>query len=99
MNMVKHIVLWTLKEEEKGNIDAIAADLSQKFKALLGVVDGLTAIELGKDYKGNDYNLALYCEFTDRDAEAAYQTHPAHVAIKKIVGTLTCGRAAADYEV
>lgn len=96
--MVKHIVCWKLKEEAKKNKEALAADLAARFHALLGVVDGLTAIEVGENYNGGEYDLALLCEFVSREAEQAYQSHPAHLAIKAIVHENVCGRAAIDYE-
>ncbi len=97
--MVKHIVLWTLNEENKSNADQIVADLNRRFQALLGVVDGLTAIEVGKNYNGGEFDLALYCEFTTKEAQDHYQTHPGHVAIKNDVHNLVHGRACVDYEV
>lgn len=96
--MVKHIVCWKLKKEAKERQAALAADLGARFHALLGVVDGLTAIELGENYNGGEYDLALLCEFVSREAEQVYQSHPAHLAIKAIVHENVCGRAAVDYE-
>ena len=96
--MVRHFVCWTLKEEARANKAALAAELREKFHALLGVVDGLTAIELGENYNGGEFDLALLCEFTSREAERGYQNHPAHLAIKSIVHENTCGRACVDYE-
>ncbi len=97
--MVKHIVLWTLKEEKKADEDAIIADLQTRFHSLLGVVDGLTAIEVGKNYNGGKYDLVLYCELTTKEAQDSYQTHPAHIAIKNIVHEVVCGRECVDYEI
>lgn len=97
--MVKHIVLWSLKEEEKNNEEKIIADLQSRFKALLGVVDGLTAIEVGANYNGGKFDIVLYCEFTTKEAQDAYQTHPAHVAIKNDVHNLVFGRECVDYEI
>lgn len=96
--MIRHLVLWTLKPEEKGRVGEIASDLRKKFSALVGVVDGLEAIELGQNYSGGNYDLALNCTFSTKEAAQAYQTHPAHVAIKGVVHTLICARASADYE-
>lgn len=96
--MVRHIVMWTLNPEQKQNADSIAADLSKKFKALVGVVDGLKEVEFGQNYNGGKLDLVLNCVFDSRSAEKAYQTHPAHVAIKNIVHTLVCAREAVDYE-
>ncbi|MVB09844.1 Stress responsive A/B Barrel Domain protein [Caprobacter fermentans] len=97
--MIRHLVFWTLKPEEKDRVNEIAADLRHKFQALLGTVDGLEAIELGQNYNGGDFDLVLNCTFSTKEAERAYQTHPAHLAIKSVVHTLVCARASADYEI
>lgn len=97
--MIRHIVLWTLKPEEKGRADRIAADLKQKFQELLGVVDGLESVELGQNYAGGDYDLVLNCVFSTKEAAVAYQTHPAHLKIKAVVHEMICARASADYEI
>lgn len=96
--MVKHYVMWTLKPEKKAEAADIAAELNRKFKGLLGVVDGLTDIELGQNYNGGTFDLMLNCTFTTRGAAEAYQTHPAHVAIKKVIHTLVTARESVDYE-
>lgn len=96
--MVKHFVLWTLKPEKKAEAAAIAADLNEKFKGLLGVVDGLTDIEVGQNFGTGAFDLMLNSTFTTRGAVEAYQTHPAHVAIKNVVHTLVTAREAFDYE-
>jgi len=97
--MIKHIVLWTLTDEAKKESNKIVADLNKRFTALLGVVDGLTAIEVGHNYNGGMFDLALYCEFTTKEAQDQYQTHPAHLAIKKTVHELVYGRECIDYEI
>lgn len=97
--MVKHIVFWTLSDAEKPHAEEHARLLREKFKALLGVVDGLEAIDVGVNYNGGAYDLALDCTFASAEAEAAYQKHPGHLAIKKIVHSIVCGRACVDYTV
>ena len=98
--MIKHIVLWELKEEAKGEKLEDTINLLQgKFKALIGVIDGLTAIELGINYNGGKFDVALYCEFTSKEAEKGYQGHPEHLKIKAIVQSLVCDRASIDYEI
>ncbi|HCA72093.1 MAG TPA: hypothetical protein DHW78_02700 [Ruminococcaceae bacterium] len=96
--MVKHIVLWKLNESQRGNAAGVAASLRSRFKSLLGVVDGLTAIEVGLNYKSGDYDLCLIADFSDKGAEAAYQNHPEHLKIKKLVHSLVCARTSFDYE-
>jgi hypothetical protein len=97
--MVKHIVLWALKEEEKKNCDRIVEDLNQRFHALLGVVDGLTSIEVGRNYNGGKFDVVFYCQLATKEAESNYQSHPAHIAIKEIIHGLVCGRECVDYEI
>jgi hypothetical protein len=97
--MVKHIVMWTLNEEAKKDAEKITVDLQKRFKSLLGVVDGLKAIEVGKNYNGGKLDIVLFCEFDTKEAQEKYQTHPAHLAIKEVVHKLTCGRECVDYEI
>lgn len=96
--MIKHIIFWKLNEEAKGENLQKNVDLLQgKFKALLGVVDGLTAAEVGINYNGGPFDITLYSEFASKEAEVGYQTHPAHLEIKKIVHSLVCERVCIDY--
>lgn len=97
--MIRHLVLWTLNPDRKADAASIAETLGKKFRALPGVVDGLEAIELGQNYNGGEYDLVLNCTFATKEAERAYQTHPAHLAIKDVVHTLVCARTSADYEI
>lgn len=97
--MVKHIVLWTLTEDAKKSINTVAEDLQKRFKALLGVVDGLNAIEVGRNYNGGNFDLILNCEFTTKEAQGKYQNHPAHLVIKKVVHSVVCDRNCVDYEI
>lgn len=98
--MVKHIIFWTLKDEAKGEHLTETVDLLQgKFKALLGVVEGLTEIEVGINYNGGETEIVLYSVFASREAERGYQVHPDHLAIKKIVHSVVTSRNCVDYEI
>ena len=93
--MVKHIVLYTLKEgvdkEEAVKITA------QQLEPLVGVIPGLTKMEIRRAYQGMDY--ALYSEFESRQALADYAIHPAHLAAKEHFWHFLDTRVAADYDV
>lgn len=97
--MVKHIVMWTLNPDKKPEAEKLAAELRAKFQALVGRVDGLTAVEFGRNYNGGKYDLVLSCTLTSKEAERAYQTHPAHMAIKDVIHALVCARECVDYEI
>jgi hypothetical protein len=96
--MVKHIVLWKLNDEgHKEGAEKVVNLLQGKFKALIGLVDGLKAIEVGENYNGGEYEIALYCEFDSKEALDNYQAHPAHLEIKKVVHSFVNGRTCVDY--
>ena len=93
--MVKHIVLYTLKEgvDKEQAVKIIA----QQLEPLVGVIPGLTKMEIRRAYQGMDY--ALYSEFESRQALADYAIHPAHLAAKEHFWHFLDTRVAADYDV
>ena len=93
--MVKHIVLFTVKEDQdKEQVAEIAASV---LEPLVGKIDGLTHVEVRRTYAGAD--IALYCELESREAMDAYAVHPLHEEAKTHFFHLLSGRVAADYEV
>jgi heme-degrading monooxygenase HmoA len=94
--MVKHIVLYTLKEGV--NKEEAVQVITQALEPLVGVIPGLTHMEIRATYQGGmDY--ALYSEFESKEALAAYREHPAHLAAKEHFWHFLETRVAADYEV
>lgn len=92
--MVKHIVLYTLKEgvEKDETVKMIASVL----EPLVGKIPGLLHLEIRRAYAGMDY--ALYSEFESREALAEYATHPLHQEAKSHFFHLLDSRCAADYD-
>ena len=93
--MVKHIVLYTLKEGvDKAEAVKIIRD---SLEPLVGVIPGLSHMEIRQAYQGGmDY--ALYSEFESREALANYAGHPAHQAAKENFWHFLDSRCCADYE-
>ena len=92
--MVKHIVLYTLKEDvdKKEAVKLIASVL----EPLVGQIPGLLHLEIRQAFNGMDY--ALYSEFENREALSAYAVHPLHQEAKKHFTHLLNTRVAADYD-
>lgn len=92
--MVKHIVLYTLKEsvEKESGVRFIASTL----EPLVGKIPGLLHLEVRPAYQGMDY--ALYSEFESREALACYAEHPLHLAAKDQFSHMIATRVAADYD-
>ena len=100
--MIKHIVMWRLKEHALGNDKATNAQLiKDKLEALRGKIDGLLSIEVGIDFSATDASadVVLYSEFPDRAALSAYQAHPEHQAVSPFINEVRTERYLVDYEV
>lgn len=91
--MIKHIVMWTLKN---------AAD-APHFKAQLDscrqLVPGMLAFEVTIRTAGHEANcdVVLYSVFANNAALAAYQNHPHHQQISHALGALRDTRTVLDY--
>lgn len=93
--MIRHIVLFKIKEEFKAEIP----QLVKNFYTMKGKVEGLLDLEAGADILGSErsYDLALICTFADRASFDAYQTHPAHMPVKKRMHEVREGSVACDF--
>ena len=92
--MVKHIVVYTLKEGV--DKDAAVALIASKLEPLVGQIPGLLKMEVRRCYQGMDY--ALYSEFADRESLANYASHPAHQEAKTHFWDFLNERFCADYD-
>lgn len=100
--MIKHIVIWRLKETTNGSTKQVNAQLiKEKLEGLQGKILGMLKIEVGIDYSltENSGDIALYSEFVSKEALANYQNHPEHKAIMPFVLEARKERYVVDYEV
>lgn len=93
--MVKHIVLYTLKEGV--NKEEAVKQIADVLEPLVGRIPGLMHMEIRRAYNGMDY--ALYSEFESREALKLYADHPLHQEAKTHFFHLLDSRVAADYDV
>jgi quinol monooxygenase YgiN len=99
--MIKHIVMWRLKEHAEG---ADKASNARKMKALLdacsAIVPGILKFEVALAQAEFEctYDVVLYSEFESSAALDAYQNHPQHVALKPFVAAVRQERQCMDYE-
>ena len=93
--MVKHVVLYNLKEgvDKAEAVKLIASVL----EPLVGKIPGLLHLEIRQAFEGMDY--ALYSEFESREALSAYAVHPMHLEAKDQFFHLLDSRVCADYDV
>jgi len=100
--LVRHIVMWKLKEHALGNSrDANARLLKERLEALEGKIPGLLRIEvgLGDGNSAETADVVLYSELEDWPALETYQNHPLHREVVPFVGEIRSERRVVDYEV
>jgi heme-degrading monooxygenase HmoA len=99
--VIKHIVMWKLKEQAEG---ADRATNAAKLKALLetcrDIVPGIRRFEIGIATPGLEatYDVVLVSEFDSKAALDAYAVHPEHEKVKSFVAAVRDARQCIDYE-
>lgn len=99
--MVKHIVMFKLKDTESKTAYENALEAKERFNDVIENVKELKKGEIvinSKDADQSNYTISLLCDFETIDDLNAYQVHPAHVAFGKFIGTVKTDRACIDYE-
>ena len=94
--MIKHIVMFKLKDRNKENIEKIVTAL----KTLEGNIDVLRSAEIGVNFTKSErsYDIVLTTEFDDRNSLNAYGPHPNHLPVVETVRSLCSGSVVVDYE-
>lgn len=97
--MVKHIILWTLKEEFKS--EEIKLGVKANLEALKGKIPGLLEIEvITSKLPSSTADMMLYSVFESEDALKNYAKHPEHVYVAdNFVRPFTQSRSCLDFEV
>lgn len=100
--MVKHIILWTLKEEySESEKITIKQDIKTALEGLYGKIPGLLEIQvnIGRLASSNA-DLMLDSTFENEAALKAYAVHPAHVKVAdENVRPFTQQRSCLDFEI
>ncbi len=81
--MVKHIIMWQLKDELSDSEKAsVKADIKTSLEALIGKIPGLVEIKVETEaLASSNTDLMLYSVFDDEAAYKGYVVHPDHVAV------------------
>jgi quinol monooxygenase YgiN len=93
--MIRHIVMWTLKNPSD------AAKFKAQLDTCIDLVPGMRRFEVATRTPGLDANcdVVLYSEFEDAASLAAYQNHPHHQKISTALGALRDTRSVLDCDI
>ncbi|MGC8865589.1 MAG: Dabb family protein [Bacteroidales bacterium] len=100
--MIKHIVMWKLKDSAHGFPKSKNALLiKEKLESLNGKIPGLLKLEVGIDFlqSPDSADIVLYSEFESREALQIYQDHPLHRAVMPFVAEARETRISVDYKI
>ena len=100
--MVKHVILWQLKDELSGmEMDRVKAGIKEGLESLQGKIPGLVDIKVNiTGLSSSNADLMLDSTFEDEAALKGYAVHPEHVAVANVkVRPYTKTRLCLDYEI
>lgn len=99
--MVKHIILWQLKDELSAEEKVqVKAQIKAGLEGLAGQIPGLLEIHVQTEgLASSNADLMLDSSFTDEASLKGYAVHPSHVAVADgVVRPNTKTRVCLDYE-
>lgn len=100
--MVKHVIIWTLKDELSNDEKAIIKQNAKtNLEALVGKIDGLLELKIQTELLPTSTGeMMLDSSFVDFDALKAYAIHPVHQdAADRFVRPFIASRSCMDFEV
>jgi hypothetical protein len=100
--MIKHIVMWKLKEiAECGDRIQNAKKMKHDLEALKSKIPQIKHIEVGLNSFPSEgsFDVVLYSEFENEKDLETYQKHPDHRNVVEFIGRVRERRAVVDYSI
>lgn len=100
--MVRHIIIWNLKEDGFSQAQRLenANMVKEKLESLNGKIHGLVELTVRiNNLESSTGDMMLDSTFTDEDALKAYQINPLHQTAAGFVRNVTEGRRCVDFEI
>lgn len=100
--MVKHIILWTLKDElSAAEKEAVKKGIKEGLEGLAGKIPGMVDIKVNiNGLASSNADLMLDSTFESEEALKGYAVHPEHVAVADgKVRPYTKIRSCLDFEI
>ena len=93
--MIKHIVMWKFKKDEKENMKKFLKGLNQ----LKNIIPEIKNMETGININPkNEYDAILISEFETMADLEKYKNNPEHIKVSALCKKIRIDRQAIDYE-
>jgi len=99
--MIKHIVLWTLKEQAEGGSKAEnLLKVKSALEALKEKIPGIVFLEVGINFDPTPeaFDISIYAEFKNEEDLKVYQKHPEHLKVVELLKKVRDKKAVVDYK-
>lgn len=99
--MVKHIIIWNLKEEfTEEERENAKAKVKEGLEGLIDKIDGLEEIKvITNPLASSNGDMMLYSIFKDEESLIGYQSNPYHVEVAAYVRSVVSLRRCFDFVV
>jgi hypothetical protein len=102
--MIKHIVMWKLKDFAEGSTKAEnARKMKELLEGLKDSIKGIRRIEVGLNINTSNaidpFDIVLCAEFDSMEDLNVYQHHPEHMKVGDFIGKVRLERKVVVYEV
>lgn len=100
--MIKHVVMWKLKENAEGSSKIENGELiKSKLENLKGEIKELKDIEVGINIVDDPgaYDVVLYSAFDNKENLKKYATDPKHLEVVDFIKKVVESRIVVDYEI
>ena len=100
--MIRHIVLWTLKEHAEGssreeNLKKVKSEL-ESLKNKIPVIQSMH-VGINFDTSSDAFDIILNADFNNKEDLKIYQEHPEHLKVVQFLRKVRDKRVVADYEI
>jgi hypothetical protein len=100
--MVKHIVMWNLKDSAGDKTKAQnLEEMKIRLESLKQKIETVDYLEVGINFNDTQdaYDIVLYSEFRDREGLDVYQKHPEHIKARDFIRKVRLYKKVVDYEI
>ena len=97
--MIKHVVMWKLKNEAEGNSKTRNLELvKEKLLSLKPVISQISSLDVGENFNASAFDLVLITAHHDKNALTGYINHPSHKEAAVFIGNVIAERKVVDFE-